>query len=83
MSTLGPFLLTDFETNVWKRIEAKLLADLARARNDLESSALDERPLGSARLRSRINVLKEYLALPEVTKAAQEKNQQQFHHDGD
>lgn len=85
MSSQGPFLLTDFETNVWLRIEARLHADLAKARADLENAALDDKPLSSARLRSRISVLKEYLALPSDARAAYDKAQKppQFHHDGD
>lgn len=60
----------DFETPLWRRIEQRLQADLTAARRELESAALDDKPLGSARLRARISVYQKYLGLPEEVQAA-------------
>ena len=86
MSTAS-FRPDDFETSLWKRLAAKLEADLAAARGELESPVLDEKPNASVRLRARIAILTKYLALPnEVAQAAKAKatpTHDGFPHDSD
>lgn len=60
----GGFYHADFQTDCWKRTAAHLERLLAADRATLESQALDEKPTSATRLRARIGLLKELLALP-------------------
>jgi len=70
---MDPIYPSDFDTRFWRAIEARMQADLAKARADLESQSLDERPVASTRLRARIDLLKRYLRLPDEARAAAEQ----------
>lgn len=61
---MSGFYPSDFQTDCWKRTEAHLQRLLAKDRAELESHALDEKPISGARLRARIALLKDLLALP-------------------
>lgn len=61
MTGLFPY---DFTTDAWKRTAAHLERLRAADRATLESQGLDEKPTQSTRLRARIALLSELLALP-------------------
>lgn len=61
---MSAFYPSDFSTDCWKRNEAHLQRLLAADRATLESQALDEKHTQATRLRARIALLNELLALP-------------------
>ncbi len=67
---MSGFYPADFSTDCWKRTAAHLERLLAEDRASLESHALDEKQVAGTRLRARIALLKDLLALP--TRAQQE-----------
>lgn len=62
--------LKDMESPTWKKVEASMREELDEARRKLESQALDDKPIQTARLRERIVVLNAYLQIPEQLRAA-------------
>lgn len=64
------FYPTDFDTAAWKRMQAHLEQLLAEDRRVLEGAGLDDKPNQTVRLRARIHLLKDLLALPEATRKA-------------
>lgn len=58
------FYPDDFTTPTWRKVEAHLEGLLERARAELEGPGLDEKPVALVRLRTRIALLKDLLALP-------------------
>ena len=67
---------SDFDTRFWRALEARLQDDLKRARAELESQSLDERPVAATRLRARIDLIKRYLRLPDEAAAAEQAARQ-------
>lgn len=67
---------SDFDSRIWRAIEARLQADLAKARADLENQSLDDRPVMATRLRARIDLIKRYLRLPDDAMAAEQAARQ-------
>lgn len=61
---MSGFYPSDFQTDCWKRTAAHLERLLAEDRASLESHALDEKQVPGTRLRARIALLKDLLALP-------------------
>lgn len=61
--------LEDFQTRTWKRLVARMEADRQEARDKLESQMIDDKPIYSTRLRTRIALLSEYIALADKAKA--------------
>ncbi len=61
---------SQFDQAAWKYAEAWASDELARAREELEKQALDNKPESTVRLRSRIQALKELLAIPGLAREA-------------
>lgn len=70
MSSTDRLLPQDFDTRLWRWLDARLCDDLAKARADLEHPALDDKPNASIRLRARIKALEEYRQLPREAETA-------------
>lgn len=68
------FLPGDFDSRLWRCLSRRLNDDLAKARADLESQAMDERPEGAIRLRARISLIKAYLRLPDEAADAERQS---------
>lgn len=58
------FYPADFTTDAWKRTAAHLEHLRQKDRAELEVQALDEKPVRATRLRARIALLTDLLALP-------------------
>lgn len=76
--------LSDIRSGTWKRLEARMRADLEKARSTLEGQGLDEKPIHTARLRERIAVLRSYLGISvELIKQTEPKPKPEFQPESD
>lgn len=59
-----------FDQPAWRYTQAWAEAELGKAREELESQALDSKPESTIRLRARIKALKELTAIPTLAREA-------------